>query len=269
MSKEQWVTDVELKNCYCEKQMREEIPDIEYLAGSIKAVGQINPITVKQVGMKYKVIAGERRFRAFQHLRQKALEANAASKEWARIEVKVVPGSDKELEALQLQENVQQRQPSTMEYFRIIDAKAKAGMSNEDIAKELFISPSWVTQLLNVRNASEKVKEAVTEGAVSVNKAIALGKSGLDEKTQNKLVPVAQKQTDKQFLDSVKKTQVKKGIAPKDTKTIDYYEFISRKKAKPVIDDLLAKVRAKKNRENAEYLRGVQETLKALVVLDV
>src|SRR5947209_8202658 len=48
--------------------------DIPSLADSITEIGQINPITVKKVGDKYRVISGRRRFSALRLLQKREPE---------------------------------------------------------------------------------------------------------------------------------------------------------------------------------------------------
>src|SRR5215831_4944747 len=52
-------------------QARREIPaeQLHELAESIRSEGLLQPIVVRKTGDKYQLIAGERRWRAFQHLK--------------------------------------------------------------------------------------------------------------------------------------------------------------------------------------------------------
>ncbi|HNC24938.1 MAG TPA: ParB/RepB/Spo0J family partition protein, partial [Opitutaceae bacterium] len=58
-------------------QARKEIPaeQLHELAESIRSEGLLQPIVVRKAGDKYQLIAGERRWRAFQHLKLKAIPA--------------------------------------------------------------------------------------------------------------------------------------------------------------------------------------------------
>jgi len=58
-------------------QARREIPpdQLEELAASIRSEGLLQPIVVRQTGDKYQLIAGERRWRAFQQLKIKTIPA--------------------------------------------------------------------------------------------------------------------------------------------------------------------------------------------------
>lgn len=58
-------------------QARREIPpeQLEELAASIRSEGLLQPIVVRQIGDKYQLIAGERRWRAFQQLKIKTIAA--------------------------------------------------------------------------------------------------------------------------------------------------------------------------------------------------
>lgn len=58
-------------------QARREIPpdQLHELAESIRSEGLLQPIVVRKMGDKYQLIAGERRWRAFQHLKIKTIPA--------------------------------------------------------------------------------------------------------------------------------------------------------------------------------------------------
>ena len=78
-------------------QARREIPpeQLEELAASIRSEGLLQPIVVRQTGDKYQLIAGERRWRAFQLLKIKTIAA------------RVVQASDATSATLGLIENLQ------------------------------------------------------------------------------------------------------------------------------------------------------------------
>ncbi|HND60438.1 MAG TPA: ParB/RepB/Spo0J family partition protein [Opitutaceae bacterium] len=78
-------------------QARKEIPaeQLHELAESIRSEGLLQPIVVRKAGDKYQLIAGERRWRAFQHLKLKAIPA------------RLVEASNASAAALGLIENLQ------------------------------------------------------------------------------------------------------------------------------------------------------------------
>ena len=78
-------------------QVRREIPaeQLNELAESIRAEGLLQPIVVRKVGERYQLIAGERRWRAFQLLKLTAIPA------------RVVQASNASAAALGLIENLQ------------------------------------------------------------------------------------------------------------------------------------------------------------------
>lgn len=78
-------------------QARREIPaeQLNELAESIRAEGLLQPIVVRKQGEKYQLIAGERRWRAFQQLKIKAIPA------------RIVEASNASAAALGLIENLQ------------------------------------------------------------------------------------------------------------------------------------------------------------------
>ncbi|MDE3083741.1 MAG: ParB/RepB/Spo0J family partition protein [Verrucomicrobiota bacterium] len=78
-------------------QARREIPpeQLNELADSIRAEGLLQPVVVRRVGQKFQLVAGERRWRAFQLLKLKTISA------------RVVEASNASAAALGLIENLQ------------------------------------------------------------------------------------------------------------------------------------------------------------------
>ncbi|MBS0662145.1 MAG: ParB/RepB/Spo0J family partition protein [Verrucomicrobia bacterium] len=78
-------------------QARKEIPaeQLHELAESIRSEGLLQPIVVRKAGDRYQLIAGERRWRAFQHLKLKTIPA------------RLVEASNASAAALGLIENLQ------------------------------------------------------------------------------------------------------------------------------------------------------------------
>ena len=80
-----------------------EDESIDELAESIKKHGIINPITVRRLGNKYEIIAGERRFKASQSIGLKEIPAI------------VIEADDKKTAELALNENIQRKELSPIE----------------------------------------------------------------------------------------------------------------------------------------------------------
>ncbi len=153
------------------------------LAESIRAEGLLQPIVVRKVGEKFQLIAGERRWRAFQHLKIKTIPA------------RVVAANEATSAAIALIENLQREDLNPMEeafgYASLIRdfdltqeaaaervGKARASVANSlrllqlDAETQGYISKALLSVghakvLLGLENAAERqmlARRAIEEG---------------------------------------------------------------------------------------------------------
>jgi ParB family chromosome partitioning protein len=137
---------------------------IEELARSVREHGIVQPLVVMRVGDKYKLIAGERRFRAAQ-------KAGLAT-----VPV-VVKDALKSADALQiaLVENIQREDLNPIEeanaYHQLHD---EFGMTQEEIARRVGKERSTVANVLRLLKLPASVKELLASGQLSMGHARAL-----------------------------------------------------------------------------------------------
>ena len=137
---------------------------IEELARSIREHGVVQPLVVSRAGDRYKLIAGERRFRAAQ-----------------RAGLRVVPVVIKELtqqgEALQIAliENIQREDLNPMEeataYHQLHEEFA---LTQEEISRRVGKERSTVANFLRLLKLPESVKKLLASGQLSMGHARAL-----------------------------------------------------------------------------------------------
>jgi len=151
-----------------EQQPRLEMNDarLEELAQSIRAKGIIQPILVRRVGAAFRIIAGERRWRA----------AQRAGLLKVPVVVRDVPdGADKELLELALIENVQRENLSPIDealaYQRLADVHQ---LTQEQIAAAVGKDRSTVANLLRLLRLPEEVRADLTSGALTMGHARAI-----------------------------------------------------------------------------------------------
>lgn len=133
---------------------------MEELKQSIKEKGLINPITVKDIGMKYEIVAGHRRYLACRELR---LE---------NIKVIVVKGTKLELELIKLDENLKRDDLSDIEEAYYIERLKKLGVTqNKDMAKKMGKSESYVFQKLAILNYPDYLFEALRNKQINFSVA--------------------------------------------------------------------------------------------------
>ena len=137
---------------------------IDELARSVREHGIVQPLVVMRAGDKYKLIAGERRFRAAQ-------KAGLAT-----VPV-VVKDALKSGDALQLAlvENIQREDLNPMEeanaYHQLHD---EFGMTQEEIARRVGKERSTVANFLRLLRLPASVKELLASGQLSMGHARAL-----------------------------------------------------------------------------------------------
>jgi ParB family chromosome partitioning protein len=136
------------------------------LADSIRANGIIQPILVRRTGNTYRIIAGERRWRA----------AQRAGLLKVPIVIRDVPeGSDRQLLELALVENIQRENLNPVDealaYQRLIEEFA---LTQDQIAAAVGKDRSSVANFLRLLRLPEEVRGALASGALSMGHARAL-----------------------------------------------------------------------------------------------
>jgi len=139
---------------------------LEELTQSIKANGIIQPILVRRAGNAYRIIAGERRWRA----------AQRAGLLKVPVVVRDVPeGSEKQLLELALVENIQRENLNPVDealaYQRLADNFA---LTQDQIAAAVGKDRSSVANYLRLLKLPEEVRGDLAAGALSMGHARAL-----------------------------------------------------------------------------------------------
>ncbi|AXK41394.1 ParB/RepB/Spo0J family partition protein [Erythrobacter aureus] len=137
---------------------------LEALASSIESRGVIQPVIVSPLGQgRYRLVAGERRWRAAQKARLH--EIPALIRELERREVM----------ALALIENLQREDLNPVDEARAYQKLAEdEGMTQAEIAKLVDKSRSHVANLQRLLSLPDSVLELLAEGALSMGHARAL-----------------------------------------------------------------------------------------------
>ena len=166
-------------------QPRQDIDSagIEELASSIAQQGLLQPVLVRREGNKYRLIAGERRWRAAQ---------KAGLKE---IPALVRDAGESEAFELALVENLQREDLSPLEeaegFRRLLEERK---WTQEQVADRVGKERSTVANALRLLGLPEEVKKLLKEGALEMGHARALlGLSQKSEMTQLAKAVVAEK----------------------------------------------------------------------------
>jgi ParB family chromosome partitioning protein len=149
-------------------QPRLQIDDarLEALTQSIRANGVIQPILVRRTGSTYRIIAGERRWRAAQ--RAGLLRIPAVVRD-------VADGADRQLLELALIENLQRENLNPIDealaYQRLTDEFA---LTQEQVAAAVGKDRSSVANVLRLLKLPEEVRADLLSGALSMGHARAI-----------------------------------------------------------------------------------------------
>ncbi len=184
-------------------RIRFDEDEILELSDSIREHGVIQPILVRQIGDKYEIISGERRYKA----------SVLAGKDTVPVIVKNL--DDRECADLALTENVQRKNLTPIE--EAISYKKRLDMGNitqEELALKLGKSQSDVNDKIRLLNLSDEVQDALLTSKISERHARSLLR--LDtQKSQNEMLHriinerLTVKRTDEE-IDKLKELEITK-----------------------------------------------------------
>ncbi len=158
-------------------QARREVPpeQLQELAESIRSEGLLQPIVVRKTGDKYQLIAGERRWRAFQLLKIKSIPA------------RIVEASNASSAALGLIENLQREGLNPIEeahgYASLI---RDFDLTQENAAERVGKSRATVANSLRLLSLDPDLQGYVAKNLLSVGHAKVL--LGIEDPAQRNLV---------------------------------------------------------------------------------
>ena len=141
------------------------------LAESIKEHGVIQPIIVKKSIKDYEIVAGERRYRA----------SKLAGKE--TIPCIVRNFTDEQMMEIAVLENLQRENLNSIEEAMAYESLMKnLSLTQEQVAKRVGKSRSYITNILGLLTLPEPVKELVRQGKITQSHARTLSKLESKEK---------------------------------------------------------------------------------------
>lgn len=183
---------------------------IKELANSIEENGLISPIIVQEEEDGFRIIAGERRFKAFKSLQRKEIDAIIRNVE--------------ELDAarMTLIENVQRENLNPLEEAKAYQLLMKNfNLTQEEIAEQIGKSRSHIANLLRLLNLPETAQTMISKGTLSLGHGKIL--AGLkNEEEINKYAKLAEEknlsvkelsgQIAENKLDTLKQKEKKKPV---------------------------------------------------------
>ena len=209
---------------------------LQELAESIKQYGVFQPLLVQKEKDYYKIIAGERRWRA----------AKIAGLKEIPVIVKEL--SDQEIAEIQLIENIQREDLNPIEiaegYRQLID---KYGFTQDELAEKISKSRTAITNTLRLLKLDERVRQMIVDELISTGHARAI----LSIEDSDKQYEFAQKIFDEKMsvrdVEKAIKNMQKDPKVKKDNKKID-------KKTEAIYHSL---------EENMKQIMGTKVTIQA------
>ncbi len=147
---------------------------LEELSASIKSKGVITPITLRENGKEYEIVAGERRWRA-------AKKANITTIPAYIINVK----NGSEMMEVALIENIQREDLNSIEEaegYAILNSEH--GLSHDDIAKTIGKRRTTISNSLRLLKLPPEIRQSIRNGKISAGHGRAI--------LQKKTVPAMQ-----------------------------------------------------------------------------
>jgi len=204
---------------------------IEELARSVREHGIVQPLVVTRVGdNRYRLIAGERRFRAAQKAGLQSVPAV--------IKEMLTEGDTLQIALI---ENIQREDLNPMEEaFAYHQLHEEFGLTQEEISKRVGKERSTVANFLRLVKLPDSVKKLLASGQLSMGHARALLAIDSPKKQEQLAERVVKKNLNvrqTEMLASEKAPRPPKGEKPKDVFTVDAEEKLQRAlRAKVEID---------------------------------
>jgi ParB family transcriptional regulator, chromosome partitioning protein len=138
--------------------------EIQDLANSIREKGLLQPILLRKHKDGYQIVAGERRFRAYQALKKTTISAIVRDQL-----------SDRDMMEMALIENIQRVQLNAIEEALAFEQLINAcGITHEELAQKLGKSRSAITNTLRLLKLETELQDMIRQGKLTAGHGRAL-----------------------------------------------------------------------------------------------
>ena len=153
--------------------------ELNSLSNSIRKYGVLQPVILRQIGDKYEIIAGERRYKATVQAGLKTIPA-------------IIKKTDDNTSAeIALLENLQRKNLTVIEEAQSFKKLMDKGFTQDDIASKMGISQSSIANKIRLLNLPRKVQDALLFNKISERHArslISLNDKDLQEELLDKII---------------------------------------------------------------------------------
>lgn len=136
--------------------------ELKELSDSIKQHGVIQPLVLRQIGDKYEIIAGERRYKA---------SCLAGLTQVPAVIMNVDDGKSAEIAVV---ENIQRKDLTAIEEAQSYKKLLEKGMTQDELATKLGISQASIANKIRLLALSDEVQQALLLGRISERHARSL-----------------------------------------------------------------------------------------------
>ncbi len=137
--------------------------ELQALASSLKQHNLLQPIVVRQLGNRYQLISGERRFKA----------ARIAG--WKSIPARIRKANDREAAELAIIENLQRKDLGPLEKAASFKQYLRQHKCTQaELAKRLNVDRSTISNLIRLLELPEQVQDAIRQQLITAGHARAM-----------------------------------------------------------------------------------------------
>lgn len=183
--------------------------ELNELAESIKQHGVIQPLVLRQIGDKYEIIAGERRYKA---------SCLAGLREVPAVIMNVDDDKSAEIAVV---ENIQRKDLTAVEEAQSYKKLLDKGLTQEELATKLGVAQPTIANKIRLLALDEEVQQALLSNKISERHArsmLQLADKNMQIQILHKVMEerLTVKQTDELINKTLGKSPAPKEIAPKE-----------------------------------------------------
>ena len=211
--------------------------ELNELSNSILKYGVIQPIILRQIGDKYEIIAGERRYKATVLAGLKTIPA-------------IIKNADDNTSAeIALLENLQRKDLTVIEEAQSFRKLLNKGFTQDEIASKLGVSQSSIANKIRLLYLPRKIQDALLFNKIS-------------ERHARSLIPLNNREMQENLLDRI----INEKLTVKQTE--DEISRLLNKDKKEVEDDIPQEIRKYIDREDENYTINKEEEKKPIINID-